>query len=171
MIMFLTLNEYLNGAKKILSIYGYKHHIKDDDAISFVAYYMMKADNTWDGKSSSRNTWRFNQARYAILKLKNKHRKQKEKKEISLYTPIGKDSNSMLCDTIADNRTHNEYDFNEVIKTAERKLSSTQFKCLKMYFCENMNMEEVGNKLGITKQAVSLNIQQAKKALRREYSH
>ena len=173
--MFLKLDEYLKGAQKILSIYGYKCHINDDDAISFVAYYMMKADQTWDGKSSSRDTWRFNQAKYAILKLKTAHRKRKARREISLFMPIGKmgDRDIFLCNTIEDKKStnHIQKSFEEVLNVAKNKLTETQFKCISMYYCENTTMQDVGNKLGITKQMVSLHIKNAEKVLRHELVH
>ena len=168
--MFLTLEEYLLGAKKILNIYGYPCHKKDDDAISFVAYYMMKADQTWDGVSSSKTTWRFNQARYAILKLRAKYRKQK--KHISLNKVISEKAGRsiILSDVIADQKTKakDSFELAEVMNLIEQKLSDRQKECVLMYYVDGLNLEEVGKKLGITKQAVSLNIKKSIEKIKNE---
>lgn len=167
--MFLTMNEYLLGAQKILNLYGYNCHKNDEDAISFVASCMMKADQTWDGKSSSRDTWRFNQARYAIMKLKTKH--QKRKKLTSLDRVIGKKEGRHL--KLSDIIVHQEKpditnSLKDVIDKAKNVLSAVQFKCVNMYYIQQKTMEEIGSELGITKQAVSLSIKRAIQILQDE---
>jgi RNA polymerase sigma factor (sigma-70 family) len=159
---FLTLDEYLLGARKILNLYGYKCHKNNDDAIAFVAYYMMKADQTWDGTSSAKTTWRFNQARYAILKLKNKHKKQR--RLVSLNKVINEKDNrkTFLSDIISDNKEKFDKDlFSEIIHEAHKHLSKRQLECITMYYIDGLNLEETGQKLGITKQAVSLHVKNA----------
>jgi RNA polymerase sigma factor (sigma-70 family) len=167
--MFLTLNEYLIGAQKILNMYGYSCHKRDDDAISYVASCMMKADQTWDGHSSSRDTWRFNQARYAIMKLKTKTRKQR--KHISLNKSIGKsgDKDIQLSDVI-EVKSQIDYteDFNRLIEMAKKVLSEKQLSCLLMYYKEGLTLQAIGDKLGVTKEAIRLNLQRSIGILRNE---
>lgn len=157
--MFLTLDEYLLGARKILSLYGFHCHRNDEDAISYVAHRMMLADQTWDGHSSSKNTWRFNQARYAIMKLKTKHKKQR--KLFSLNKTIGKSGSKdiYLSDIIPDKTKENTIEmFKQVMTYAQNLLSPRQYDCLRLHYQENLTMEKIGKMLGITKQAVSLSI-------------
>lgn len=167
--MFLTLDEYLTGASKLLSLYGYNCHKKDEDAISFVASYMMKADQTWDGHSSSRDTWRFNQARFAIMKLKTKYRNRK--KLVSLNTVINHKGNRdvILSDVIEDRNNYETIEnFNEIMYRAKQNLSSKQFECLSLHYVDGMTLDKIGDKLGITKQAVSLHIIKAVQKLKNE---
>jgi RNA polymerase sigma factor (sigma-70 family) len=157
--MFLTLDEYLTGAQKLIHLYGYTCHRTDEDAISSVASAMMKADQTWDGRSS-RNTWRFNQAVFEIMKLKTKHRKRK--KIVSLDKVVSMDGarkEVYLRDIIADKSDNNVIEsFREVMEWAKNNLSQRQFDCLRLYYCEDLTLEVIGSQLGITKQAVSLSI-------------
>ena len=71
---FLSMNEYLNQAKKIMLNNNCFYLAKDDDAVGEVASRMMMADHTWNG-NSSRETWRYNQAWYAITKILKRNKK------------------------------------------------------------------------------------------------
>lgn len=157
--MFLTLNEYLLGARKLLNIYGYNCHKNDEDAIAFVASYMMKADETCNEELSCRNTWRYNQAKYAILKLRSKYRKQK-RGLISLNKTIKRSSDRDIClqDIIPDNRKDRDGTIKEILQIASQKLSKMQLRCFSLYYVNGFTMDQIGHQLGITKQAVSLNI-------------
>jgi RNA polymerase sigma factor (sigma-70 family) len=169
--MFLEMNDYLLGARKMLNKYGFSCHRNDDDAISYVASAMIKADNTWDGHSSSRDTWRFNQAWYAISHLKAKHRRQK--KVISLSTVIRHNDGKNVClgDIIEDKKEHKHFDLSPIISIAQETLTPRQFDCVKRYYLEEMTMEDIGKELGITKQAVSLSIEKAINRLREMIRH
>jgi RNA polymerase sigma factor (sigma-70 family) len=165
--VFLTLSEYLLGARKILNIYGFSHHKNDEDAISFVAYYMMKADQTWDGVSSSKSTWRFNQARYAIFKLKAKHKKQK--KILSLDKKINTKSTRGVClHNIIPSPQKINICIDEILTIAKNRLSDTQYQCIFMRYVNDMKLHQISNKLGITKQAVDSSIQKALEKIRNE---
>lgn len=167
--MFLTLSEYLLGARKLLNLYGYNIHKNDEDAISFVASYMIKADQTWDGVSSNRDTWRFNRARYAIMKLKTKYRTRK--RLVSLSTVVSKKGEKEIkLSDIVESRKDRDFivPFNDIISRAKNILTPRQFDCIFFYYSDQLKMEEIGQRLGITKQAVSLHIKNAIKVLKDE---
>jgi len=171
--MFLTFDEYWNGAQRILNLYGYNIHKNDDDAISFVASYMIRADETWDGSKSSRNYWRFNNARYAILKLKNQYRKQKKVLSLNLVIRKNKNSEIVLGDIIVspenmENTIIKREQFNYVMTKAKNVLSPRQLECFTLYYQNSITMEEIGNKLNLTKQAVSFHIKNALSKVKNE---
>ena len=167
--MFLTLNEYLLGARKILAKHGYACLRNDEDAISYVASCMMNADHTWDGKSSSRTTWRFNQARYAILKLQTKHRKKR--KHVSLDSPISTHGvkSVFLHDILeANDGSHVYTEFKDLMEHAEEVLTERQYDCLSLYYREHMTLQEIGDKLDLTRERVRQILKEAINKLRNE---
>ena len=169
-MLFLTLNEYLLGARKLLSLYGYHCHKNDEDAISSVASAMMKADQTWDGCQSSKDTWRFNQAKYAIMHLKTKHRKQRKVMSLD-YVVNRKDRKDICLSDILENKSSGnnmENSFKEVMCYAKKRLSTRQYDCLRLYYQEDLNLEEIGRTLNVTKQAVSLSIRKGIEIIRDE---
>jgi RNA polymerase sigma factor (sigma-70 family) len=163
------MNEYLIGAHKLLALYGYNCHKRDEDAISSVASAMMKADQTWDGKSSSRDTWRFNQARYAIMKLKTQHKKKRKIVSLNNVVYVKSNRTVYLQDLVEDKKKGNVGQaFDELMTQAKNHLSQRQFECLKLHYKEDMTMEKIGDQLGITKQMVSLHIKKAVQILQNE---
>ena len=168
--MFLTLKEYLLGARKLLALYGYNCLKNDEDAISYVASYMMKADHTWDGEKSSRDTWRYNQAKFAIMKLKTAHRKKRKLQSLDqCISKSGSDRPVFLQDVIVDskNNTDNlQQAFTHVMDYAENLLPQRQFACLKLRYQEDLKLEDIGRQLGISKQAVDQHLSKAIKTLR-----
>jgi RNA polymerase sigma factor (sigma-70 family) len=163
------MNEYLLGASKLLALYGYNCHKRDEDAISFVATCMMQADETWDGKSSSRDTWRFNQAKFAIMKLKTRHRKQRKFVSLNKVVHTAEDGRKVfLQDFIEDKKSYPANNIVDIMAQAEKYLSPQQFECLQLYYYDNMTMQDIGDKIGITKAMVSLHIKRAVQILKNE---
>jgi RNA polymerase sigma factor (sigma-70 family) len=157
--MSLTLKEYLLGARKLLSLYGYRCHKNDEDAISSVASAMMMADETWDGCRSSKDTWRYNQAKFAIMKLKNKHRSKRKLMSLDFVISSDRDKNVVLSDVLENKSSNNMADaFYQVMDYAKKRLSPRQYECIRMYYQEDMTLDAIGKQLHITKQAVSLSI-------------
>jgi RNA polymerase sigma factor (sigma-70 family) len=168
--MSLTLNEYLLGARKLLSLYGYRCHKNDEDAISSVASAMIMADETWDGCRSSKDTWRFNQAKFAIMKLKTKHRKQRKVMSLDYIVNSRNDKRVVLSDTLENKSSGNnmENSFKEVMCYAKKRLSPRQYECLRLYYQEDLTLDEIGKTLNITKQAVSLSVKKGIEIIRDE---
>jgi len=169
--MFLTLDEYLLGARKLIAKYGLSCHVEDEDAISYVAQYMMKADETCDETKSARNTWRINQARYAIMNLRTKFLKDKKHKTLSLNVQIKNNGGRsvQLSDTIPDNRMDNtkEEQYNQVINAAQNVLSGRRQHCFLSYYKKGKTLQEIGDELGITKEAVRQQLEKGIKILQR----
>lgn len=171
--MFLTLNEYLLGARRLLTKYGYPCHLKDEDAVAYVAHCMMKADQTWDGTKSSRDTWRFNQARWAIGKLRAK--KRKERKHVSLHAPIrgcgnnGTGKATFLHDVLeAQDNTYVYREAAEVMKQAKECLDERQYACVESYYLKSMTLQQIGDQLGCTREYVRQILKKAMNRLRNE---
>lgn len=166
---FLTLGEYLTGARKILTKQQCGHLTEDEDVVADVANKMMMADYTWNG-SSTRETWRYNQAKYAIYKILNKKTKRRKKNIQSLDygwdDPQG-NHNSTLASQIPDRQSSKVYEqFIEICDLAENILTDRQLVCFNMYYKDHRSMDEIGKLLGITRAAVSLHIQNGKKKLK-----
>ena len=66
---FLTLDEYLAQARKIMIAERCVALVDDEDAVADVAYKMIQADQTWNEAKSSRRTWRYDRAKYAIKRI------------------------------------------------------------------------------------------------------
>jgi RNA polymerase sigma factor (sigma-70 family) len=168
--MFLTMQEYLTIASKMLALYGYNCHKNDEDAIAYVATSMMNADNTWDGIRTSRKTWRFIQAKYAIMKLRTKTRQQR--KMVSLNSEIRTNGNKTVSlHELIPGKTSpvvNEQ-FQQVIVKAKELLTPKQYSCLTMYYIEDLTLDVIGKSLSISKQRVSQHIQKAIQVLQNEY--
>ena len=168
--MSLTLKEYLLGARKLLSLYGYRCHKNDEDAISSVASAMIMADETWDGCRSSKDTWRFNQAKFAIMKLKTKHQNKRNLLSLDYVVSCDKDKNVVLSDILENKSSGNNMadSFHQVMEYAKKRLSPRQYECLRLYYQEDLNLEEIGRMLNVTKQAVSLSIKKGIEIIRNE---
>jgi len=169
---YLTLDEYLTGAKKIILAQQCGYLLYDEDAVSHVAYRMMLADQTWNG-SSSRETWRYNQAKYAIMRIITKRKQERGRgiQSLDYGWDLENDRRSHMvpCKKINESIDHqkNVEQFEDVCERAETILSERQLDCFKLYYKENLSMEEVGQQLGMSKQAVSLHVIRGTKELRR----
>lgn len=171
---FLTLDEYLTGARKIMTAQKFGFLTNDEDAVAHVAYRMMLADQTWDG-SSSRETWRYNQARYAILRVMFKKKKEHKRNVKSLdygWDMVERQEGHRartLADRIEDRSSHEDVyrQFLEVCKCADTILTGRPQECFDLYYRDRLNMEEIGKKLGITKQAVSLHVKRGIKEIKK----
>lgn len=170
--MFLTLKEYLLGARKLLALYGYNCLKNDEDAISYVASCMMNADRTWDGTKSSRDTWRFNQAKFAIMKLKTAHRKKRKLRSLEDNLGSGNSPHPIFLKDVIEQPSADFHTpmtvFANIMKYAELVLSQQQLTCLKMRYQDDLKLEDIGTQLGISKQAVDQHIKKAIKTLKNE---
>ena len=157
---FLSLKEYLTGARRIMLKQKCGYLVNDEDAVSHVAYRMMLADQTWDG-SSGRDTWRYNQARYAILRVITKKKKEKGRniKSLDYGWDMKNDDVQTLSQIIPDRDYTQIYEqFDDICECANKILKGRKLQCFNLYYKDQRSMEEVGKKLGITKQAVSLHV-------------
>jgi len=160
---FLTLDEYLVGARKIMLAQKCGYLVNDEDAVSHVAYRMMLADQTWNGKSE-RGTWRYNQAKYAILRIIGQRKKEKQRNIKSLdygWDSVGDNSGLSLVETLEDPRSQTNntlQQYNEVCECASKHLKGRQLECFTMYYQDGLSMEAIGKQLGCTRANVSLHV-------------
>jgi RNA polymerase sigma factor (sigma-70 family) len=167
--MFLSMNEYLVLASKMLSKYGYRCHRNDEDAIAFVAHYMMQADATWDSTKSEQVTWRYNQAKYAIMKLKTKERTKR--KLVSLHTEVKTNgSKTVSLHELLPGKTSKvpSEQFVSVMDQAQNLLTDKQLQCLTLYYMESLTLDAIGQQLKISKQRVCQHIHKAIEILQNE---
>lgn len=159
---FATLKEYLLDARRIIVNQGHGFLLKDEDAVADVAHRIMLADATWDGRSS-KTTWRYNQAKYAILKIMTK--RKKAKKILSIDRDFGQKSS--LHNILPDNKTYfSDNIYHSLCEQAEKVLNGRQLECFKMYYVDGLTMEDIGKKIGCTKQNASLHINKGIKKLK-----
>lgn len=167
---FLSLGEYLVGARKIMSAQKCGFLVNDEDAVADVAYRMMLADQTWNG-TSSRDTWRYNQARYALMRLLAKRKKNAKKRILSLdYGWHKKDDNEIQ--SLVEKVRGKDYediqdDFNTVCDRAKNVLNDKQYTCLIKHHKHHMTMDAIGQEMGISKQRVLQHIQKGTLKLKR----
>src|SRR6056297_1922228 len=145
----MKLEDYLLGAKKIMMAQKCGYLTQDDDAVGDVAFRMMWADYTWNGKSKP-NTWRYNQAVYAIKKIITKRKKQP--KHISLSKQISKKDDTMsLGDVIPCKKSYNN-EYNDLCEKIDSVLDSRTRDCFYMYYRDNMTFKEIGSKFNFSRQ-------------------
>jgi RNA polymerase sigma factor (sigma-70 family) len=168
---FLTLDEYLTQARKIILAQKCGFLIKDEDAVAHVAHRMMVADQTWDSEKSSQETWRYDRAKYAIMRIIDKKRKQNKKKVLSLdYGWQEKElgDGQTLIERVQETNHEQTYEkLEEICKYARKYLNDNQFTCLVMRYRDHMTLEEIGNKMGVSKQRVDQHLQKAIRKLKK----
>lgn len=167
--MFLSMNEYLVLADKMLAKYGYRCHKNDEDAIAYVAHYMMNADATWNGDKSSQLTWRYNQAKYAIMKLKTKERSKRKLVSLNSEVKTNGSKTVSLHELLPGKapKVQNEQ-FVSVMQQAKDLLTPKQLQCLTMYYMDSLTMEAIGAQLSISKQRVQQHLHKALEILKNE---
>jgi len=188
-INFLSLNEYLIMARKIISKMSsgpYKQYLNTEDVVSYVANALMMADWRWDenynskqGRKKNLYSYRNQCAIWAIQTLVTKQKKSK--KNIKMYS---------LDDSINDTDLRNNLDFIEdtscenpldVLEQEETDndvkqmvssildsdiLSDKNKQYIKMYFFEGLTLEKIGNHFNITREAVRQGINKSLQKIR-----
>ena len=122
---FLTLHEYLDSARKMLCKHGYDHN--DEDAVAYVAYYMMRADERYDGTTGTRIGFRAINAKFGMMNYYNRQKKQ----SYSLYTQLS--DNMEVIDTVPNDElsVEDQCQFNEIIEYIHKTNTN------KLRFCVN----------------------------------
>lgn len=198
-IKFDDLKTYLLLAKKAISKFGPKFYkglsakmLKDEDAVSSVANAIMMADWRWDdnyigkrGEKKTRYSYRNQCALWAIQTYVSKGHKQnqKKKKAVSLDHCISNDNNSSLHEIEADQRTlppdvivmdrENENNIKNLINEllSSKDLSDRQKDYIRLYYFESYTFEKIGQKYGITREAVRQGLNKAIDTIKRSISH
>ncbi len=187
---FLPLKEYIHISKKIISFYckGKKSLAKallsSDDAISSVTEQLIMGDWRWKPEyvkkiyddsgniletkvfKISRRSYRHKCGVWAIKSYLDHNRTIKKNKRLpSLDFEFLPNSNepTTLYDVIEDNVVEVDDSVKKKVTFLlnNSKLSEAQKKTVQLYFLEGLTLEEVGVKLGITKQGAQQNVQRA----------
>lgn len=157
--MYLTLENYLLSAKRILIKYGCGYLCKDEDAISHVAEFMMKADQKFDG-SGSRDAFRVYYGRFGVLSYIRHKKSQPKNRSVDFYDY---DGSVKSPDQAAEQKELIDNIFNS------SNLSERQKKCLAMHYLEGVTLEAIGKELKVTRQRVQQIINDSIEQLRGDF--
>lgn len=164
---FLTLEEYLEIARRcILSHVAHKQlchqMLQSDDALSYVAHDIMMADWKFDSQGGKRTRmgYRSQCAKWSIIRFINNMNNSKNKVLPSINQSFG-DSDRQFTDFIEDYREPGT----QVIDEAEEIdnirallyngcLTESEAKCLDLYYLHDLTLQEIGTKLGVSKQRI-----------------
>jgi RNA polymerase sigma factor (sigma-70 family) len=189
-IKFDSLDDYLTLAKKAIAKFGHPMSIKmlkDEDAISAVANALMMADWRWDenyqnnlGTKKTKYSYRNQCAIWAIQTYLSKEYQKNKKfdKVYSLDHVMEYDNGASAHNIVEDNKNSTPED----IALNEEKLENVQklvnmilnLECLsdrqkdyiKLYYIESQTFESIGNKYGITREAVRQGLNKAMNIIR-----
>lgn len=164
--MYLTLNNYLISAVKVLKHYGYGYLCKDEDAVSHIAEYMMKADQIFN-ETGSRDAFRVYYARFGILDYINRYNK---KRHHNLSLDFDMCRGGTFKDLIPSEANGPEEcaSKTEILSMIENtdKLTDKQKQCINMHYLHGQTLDTIGKELGVTRERVRQIIQQSITILR-----
>jgi RNA polymerase sigma factor (sigma-70 family) len=182
---FDDLPTYINLAKKTISKFSAKYHsslrnemLKNEDAISDVASAIMYADWKWDkdrvgktGMVKSKYAYRNQCAIWAIQTYISKKYKVKNKK---LSIDESMSDNDTTHASILEAKSEKdplenliEKENSELVNSHIHEiinsdiLTDKQRDQLKMYYFDDMTLNEIGKKFNVTREAVRQNIKKA----------
>lgn len=170
---FETLDFYLETAKRAIGRWGHPSMKLSEDAISDVAYMIMRADQKFDGRGDLKG-FRMYYARCGILKLITKYNRDKHRlNTVSLDTSYsGMGENSSLHEFLADGHAEpcDQYEIDNVIDmvNSAKSLRDREKRCVVRYNLYGDTLEQISSVEGITKEAVRLNVLSGIKKLREE---
>lgn len=181
---FENLSVYLGLAKKTISKFAPQFYpglrmelLNNDDAVSDIAHAIMQADWKWDsnrkgheGKTKSKYSYR-NQCAIWAIKTYISQKYKKKNNNLSLDAVITDDEGSTFAQSLHDNNSNDPYilvsekEQSENLKTIINRLISSdiltdkQRQQIRMYYFEDKTLLEIGNKFGVTREAIRQNIQ------------
>lgn len=195
-IKFDSLNEYIILAKKAIAKFSNKFYqglsskmLKDEDAIASVANSIMMADWRWDdnyqndkGTKKTRYSYRNQCALWAIQTYVSKDQKKNKKikrKVYSLDYVLNEDDNSESAQAFAQD--HDMLTPDQILSMKEDKeqlsnliesmlsldcLTTRQKDYIRLYYFESYTFEKIGQKYGITREAVRQGLNKAIETIR-----
>lgn len=181
---FENLSVYLGLAKKTISKFAPQFYpglrmelLNNDDAVSDIAHAIMQADWKWDanrkgheGKTKSKYSYR-NQCAIWAIKTYISQKYKKKNSNLSLDTVITDDEGNTFAQSLHDNSSNDPYvlvsekEQSDNLKTIINRLISSdlltekQRQQIRMYYFEDKTLLEIGNKFGVTREAIRQNIQ------------
>jgi RNA polymerase sigma factor (sigma-70 family) len=191
-IQFESLDFYLNLSQKIIAKLAptffsglSKEMLKNEDAVSFVANAIMMGDWRWeksDEKKQNKTLYSYrNQCAIWAIKtyITKKYKLNKSKKRsFSMSSFSLSDEDALLTELISDQKQKDPIDI--LIKEEENNttcglvnellnsdiLTDKQKDHIKLYFLENYTLEKIGEKYGITREAIRQSIKSSIKKIR-----
>lgn len=187
---YAPLNEYLSIAKRVISRFAPKFYsnlagdmLKDEDAISDVAFAIMEADWKWNpeyrsktGTVRTKRAYRNQKAIWAIQTYIQKRHKNNKTMSLS-YCRDGY-SDTPLSGLLEDKKKYNPL-IETILKDSEEStkllidtmfntgiLTDSQVKYIKGYFLEDMTLREVGEIYGVSREAVRQGVEKGLEKLR-----
>ena len=187
-IDFYCLSEYLTLAKKSISKFANRFYnglarkmLKDEDAISNIAYSLMLADWRYDEnypnqKNEQKKTqysYRNQCAIWAIQSYITKNYKRNNSKKQKIYSldyATDEEKSNTSYSYIKDKKTKNPLEniiedeekedlrlfLNNLLET--NQLSDKQKDYVKLYYYEGYTFEQIGKKFGLTREAIRQSI-------------
>lgn len=181
---FENLSVYLGLAKKTISKFAPQFYpglrmelLNNDDAVSDIAHAIMQADWKWDanrkgheGKSKSKYSYR-NQCAIWAIKTYISQKYKKKNTNLSLDSVITDDEGNTFAQSLHDGNANDPYvlvsekEQSDNLKTIIHKLISSdlltdkQRQQIRMYYFEDKTLLEIGNRFGVTREAIRQNIQ------------
>lgn len=145
-----SLYEYLHDAKKIIKNKKQHHLLKDEDAIAYVAHFLMLADNRFNGKGDIRG-FRY---MYASFGLKNYIRKlQKKRKHAALHHNI----------------LHNKVQDIIEIEDLSNLLDPLQREIFIKFFIEKWQIKDIAEECNVTSNVVRDRLRKIKRIIQEHY--
>ena len=172
--MFLELDEYLILADKLLNANRCRYN-NDEDCRTYVAHYIMKADQDYDGQTGTREGFRWQRGKFGMLNYINRERKRTCE---AAKAPLGVfslnfvyDDRVSLTDKIDDKCSDDPFEaatFNEIIDYINT-LPEVQRDCVQLHYFEKRTLDSIAKDMGITRQAVYAHIKRALEQVRQKF--
>lgn len=156
----MELKDYLDLACKVINKYGDRTMLKSEDAISYVAEDLIKADNKFNGQGD-RLQWMVYCAKFSVLRWRSRGVKYGD---ISLDDAINRDS----IEIQSSKAFNSDLESRDIINQIEsaKFISDNQRHCVLNYYLQGMTHQEIGNELGMSKEAVRQNIKNGLEKIR-----
>ena len=162
----LTIKEYLSESRNIILKYAGSYSqklVRDSDAVGSIATTLALADNSYDiSKGTKKSTWRIQNGIYKILHL---IKDIKDNHTISLDSYLHNEDGHKI--DFAERPPVEEGNYDEIIEKNKGILTEKQVQYLNYIFKDGLSQKEVGQKMGVTKQAVSFSLKRATRKLKR----
>ena len=167
-----SLSFYTKKAKQTIKRHA-RNLMRDEDAIAYITFYIMRGDLNWNPEKSSRKTYLYNCAKWGIKTYLTHYKKRK--KYISINKPIKNagDGDLQLHEILPSPDKEPE----DIAANSELKknldilldtLSVREKECINSYFYTNQSYEEIGKKYNITRERVRQIIQNGLFKLRKK---
>lgn len=155
----MTLEDYLMLARKLIKTHGPRKMLFDNEAVGYVASYLMKADINFNNNG---NIYGYRKAcgKFAIMNWIDRNiKRDKKRKQVSITN----------MDLPCNDNVFNNVAFNEILDFIET-MKPKHKDVLKSYYFEKKTLNEIGNTYGITREAVRLRLQKSISLIKEKFN-